>query len=150
MSGGLVVKRWLLLVYRIPREPTAGRVYVWRKLKQLGAVSIQDAVWVVPRTPRTQEQFQWLAAEISELGGEATLLEAEQLYATNEDSLRQQFVEPVESEYRAILKSLTRKKRDLSEISQRYQQAFARDYFQSELGQTVRDRLLSIQGKGQP
>jgi hypothetical protein len=52
-----------------PREPTAGRVYVWRKLKQLGAIAVQDAVWVLPVTPRTQEQFQWLASEIDELGG---------------------------------------------------------------------------------
>ena len=33
---------WLLLAYKIPREPTAGRVYVWRKLKQLGAIAVQD------------------------------------------------------------------------------------------------------------
>lgn len=145
-----MTKPWLLLVYRIPREPTAGRVYVWRKLKQLGAMSIQDAAWALPRTSRAREQLQWLAAEISELGGEAMLWEAEQLYATNADSLRQQFIEPVEAEYRNILKALQRKKRDLPELSKRYQQALARDYFQSELGQTVRDRLLSIQDKGQP
>ena len=145
-----MTKPWLLLAYRIPREPTAGRVYVWRKLKQLGAVSIQDAVWTLPRTPRTQEQFQWLAAEMSELGGEAMLWEAEQLYATNEGGLRQQFVEPVEAEYQDILKLLKRKKRDLPELSKRYQQALARDHFQSELGQAVRNQLLSIQGKGQP
>ena len=59
---------WLLLVYRIPREPTAGRVFVWRKLKQLGAIALQDAAWVLPKTPRTQEQFQWLAAEITAKG----------------------------------------------------------------------------------
>jgi len=58
---------WLLLVYKIPREPTAGRVYVWRKLKQLGAIAVQDAVWVLPAAPRTREQFQWLAAEIADL-----------------------------------------------------------------------------------
>ena len=38
--------------------------HVWRKLKQLGAIALQDAVWVLPQTPRTQEQFQWLAIEI--------------------------------------------------------------------------------------
>lgn len=137
---------WLLLVYRIPREPTAGRVYVWRKLKQLGAVSIQDAVWVLPQTPRTQEQFQWLAAEITELGGEVMVWDSQQLYATDADGLRRQFVEPVETEYRDILTDLKRKDRDLTDLSKRYQKAHARDYFQSALGQTVRDRLLSAQG----
>lgn len=65
--------QWLLLTYRIPREPTSGRVYVWRKLKQLGAISVQGAIWVLPTTPRTREQFQWLASEILELQGAVTL-----------------------------------------------------------------------------
>src|SRR5690348_15616912 len=50
--------QWLLLIYKFPREPTASRVYDWRKLKQLGAIALQDAVWVLPATPRTQEQLQ--------------------------------------------------------------------------------------------
>src|SRR5262245_48438516 len=53
-----------MLVYKIPREPTAGRVYIWRKLRQLGAVLLQDAVWVLPANPRTQEQFQWLSTRL--------------------------------------------------------------------------------------
>ncbi len=142
------MKPWLLLVYRVPREPTSSRVYVWRKLKQLGAVSIQDAVWVLPRTARTQELLQWLAAEITELKGEALLWEAEQVYSTNEDGLHRQFIEPVENEYQEILKALRRKKCDLAELSKRYQQALLRDYFQSELGATVRDQLLSHARKG--
>ena len=137
------MKSWLLLVYRIPREPTAGRVFVWRKLKQLGAVALQDAVWVLPATPRTQEQFQWLAAEITELKGEAVLLDATQLYATDADALRRQFIEPVEAEYREILAALKKKGRDLPTLSKRFQQTQARDYFTSPLGQQVRSRLLS-------
>jgi hypothetical protein len=62
---------WLVLVYKIPREPAAGRVYVWRKLQRLGALLLHDAVWLLPDTPWTREQFQWLAVEIRELGGEA-------------------------------------------------------------------------------
>jgi len=37
---------WIVLTYRVPREPSANRVYVWRKLKQLGAIALQDAAWV--------------------------------------------------------------------------------------------------------
>src|SRR5437773_8936568 len=99
-------RTWLLLAYKMPRDPTAGRVFVWRKLKQLGAIALQDAVWVLPRTPRTQEQFQWLAAEITELKGEVMMWEAEQLYATDPDALRRQLTEPVEAEYREILAAI--------------------------------------------
>lgn len=141
-----MAQRWLLLVYRIPREPTAGRVFVWRKLKQLGAVPLQDAVWVLPLTQRTQEQFQWLAAEITELQGEAVLWEGEQLYATRVDALQRQFTEPVDAAYREILAALKKKGRDLTALSRRYQEAQARDYFESALGRQVREKLLSIGG----
>ena len=60
---------WVLLVYKIPREPTASRAAVWRKLKRLGALLLHDAVWVLPATPWTREQFQWLAVEIGLQGG---------------------------------------------------------------------------------
>ncbi len=146
MTGGRTVMPWLLLVYRIPREPAAGRVFVWRKLKQLGAIAIQDAIWVLPRTARTQELFQWLAAEITELQGEATLWEADQLYATNKEAIRRQFEEPVETEYREILAALKKKDRDLSALSQRFQDASLRDYFACELGPKVREKLLATGG----
>lgn len=138
---------WLLLVYRIPREPTAGRVFIWRKLKQLGAIALQDAVWVLPLTPRTQEQFQWLAAEITELNGDAVLWQAQQLYATDADSLRRQFVEPVEVEYREILTALRKKGRDLAALSQRFQDIQDRDYFSIDLREQVRERLLKAGGE---
>jgi hypothetical protein len=137
------MKSWLLLVYRIPREPTAGRVFVWRKLKQLGAVALQDAVWVLPGTPRTQEQIQWLAAEITELKGDAIVWTADQVYATGGNEIRDQFIKPVDAEYRAILAALKKKGRDLATLSKRFQQVQARDYFASPLGKKVRARLLN-------
>ena len=145
-----MVQRWLLLVYRIPREPTAGRVFVWRKLKQLGAVALQDAAWVLPLTPRTREQFQWLATEISELQGEAVLWEAEQVYATDAEALKKQFTEPIEAEYREILSALKKKGRDLAALSKQYQEALTRDYFSSQLGPQVRAKLLSSGGGTAP
>jgi len=44
-------RTWVVLVYKIPREPAAGRVSVWRKLKRLGALLLHDAVWLLPETP---------------------------------------------------------------------------------------------------
>ena len=60
------MRNWILLIYKIPNEPSAGRVFVWRKLKKLGAMLLHDAVWVLPATPQTKEHFRWLAAEIAE------------------------------------------------------------------------------------
>ena len=63
---------WILLNYKLPTHPSALRVYVWRKLKRLGALLLNEAIWVLPDTPRTFEQFQWLATEIQEMQGEVT------------------------------------------------------------------------------
>src|SRR5438046_1742411 len=128
------VPQWLLLIYRIPREPTAGRVYIWRKLKQLGAVAIQDAVWVLPATPRPHEHFQWLTAETIELGGEASVFVSRLASAADSHRLVAEFEKPVKDAYETILAALKRKNRDLSALAKRYQQIQAQDYFQCELG----------------
>jgi hypothetical protein len=138
--------QWLLLAYRIPREPTAGRVFVWRKLKQLGAVALQDAVWVLPAMPKTQEQFQWLAAEVIDLGGDVSLFTSELLFSNDAKSLREAFEQPVRQRYQAILAALKLKNPDLATLSKQYVEAQARDYFQSELGQRVRTLLLEVKG----
>lgn len=138
--------RWLLLIIRVPREPSASRVYVWRKLKQLGAIALQDATWVLPATPRTQEQFQWLAAEIVELHGEATLFSSEVLFASNTDGLSEQFKEPVRRAYREIQVALNRKKRNLASLSKRFQRVQAQDHFMLAIGAEVRAELIAARG----
>ena len=55
--------QWLLLLYKVPPEPTAHRVSVWRKLKRLGAILLHDSVWVLPPSTRTIEELRWLAAD---------------------------------------------------------------------------------------
>lgn len=135
-----------MLIYKVPREPSATRVYVWRKLKQLGAVAAQDAAWILPATPRTEEQIRWLAAEITELGGDAMVWKSELIYASDEPALIRQFTEPVEAGYAEILKASKRKDANLAELSRRFQDLQARDYFHSELGQDVRQALVSLRG----
>ena len=140
------MRKWLLLTYKIPREPTAGRVFVWRKLKQLAAIAIQDAIWVLPKTPRTEEQFQWLATEITELGGKAILWEADQLYATDAMGFEKQFNEPLILEYKSICAALKNRNYDLEKLSKRYEEAQKRDYFGLDLGKQTRDKLLAAGG----
>jgi len=137
---------WVLLVYRIPREPTASRATVWRKLKRLGALLLHDAVWVLPATPWTREQFQWLAVEIGELGGEAHLWESRLLLNGQEEALVRQFQARVDATYQEILDELEREDADLVALSRKYQQVRAQDYFHSDLGKHVRARLMSARG----
>src|SRR5437667_12343745 len=103
---------WVLLVYKIPREPTASRAAVWRKLKRLGAVLLHDAVWALRAPPWTREQFQWLAVEIGELGGEAYLGECHLLLNGQADALVQQFQARVDAADRAILDGVEQRDAD--------------------------------------
>ena len=137
---------WVLLVYRIPREPTASRATVWRKLKRLGALLLHDAVWVLPATPWTREQFQWLAVEIGELEGEAYLWESHLLLNGQADTLIQQFQARVDAAYQEILEELTQEDADLVALSRTYQQVRVQDYFHSVLGTHVRERLMNARG----
>jgi len=45
------VRRWLLLVYRVPSDPSRNRVSVWRELKRRGALFLQSCVCVLPDRP---------------------------------------------------------------------------------------------------
>jgi hypothetical protein len=137
--------QWLLLSFTIPSQPTAPRLYIWRKLKRLGAVLLHNAVWVLPANPRTREQFQWLAAEIEELGGEALVWDALPGMVGRDDGLRQQFTAQSEAAYQAILKALDRGAA-LDTLAQQYQQAQLSDYFQAPLGSRVREALMAARG----
>jgi hypothetical protein len=66
---------WLLLVYRIPSEPTKLRAGVWRKLKGLGAIYLQNAVAGLPATPASERALRALRSDIGEMGGTAYLFE---------------------------------------------------------------------------
>ncbi len=138
---------WLLLHYTLSARPSRRRVYIWRKLKALGAVVLQNAIWVLPDTAPTAEHFRWLVTEIQEMHGEASLWRSDLVLGLQESALIQQFKDQVDEEYAGLLQQLERKNADLAEISRRYQQIAREDYFQSDLGQEVRERLLALRGR---
>lgn len=139
---------WVLLLYKLaPDEPSARRVFIWRKLKRLGALSLQDAVWVLPATAWTIEQFQWLAVEIREMAGTALVWEARLSLDGQDDDLVRQFSAQADATYNAMLVDLAHPDighSDLIILARQFQQAQAQDYFHSALGQRVREALERI------
>lgn len=138
---------WLLLHYKLPNQPSALRVYTWRKLKRLGAILLHEAVWVLPDLPRTAEQIQWLTAEIQEMGGEAFSWRASTILGEIDESIRQQFSDQVDAVYSELLKKLKKPGADLQEIARQYQQTASQDFFHSKLGLRVRKKLMSRRGE---
>lgn len=69
--------KWVLLSYRVPREPSTPRITIWRKLKRLGVAQISDGLVALPADARTCEQLEWIAEEIVDVGGTASIWLAE-------------------------------------------------------------------------
>lgn len=63
--------QWVLLSYRLPREPSTPRIALWRKLKRLGVAQFADNVIALPDDARSREHLEWLADEVLEWGGQA-------------------------------------------------------------------------------
>lgn len=138
---------WLLLHYKLPSKPTALRVYVWRKLKRMGAILLHDAVWVVPETTRTAEQFQWLTAEVHEMGGNAYYWRATSIVEEHDAAIIADFKKQVDDMYSKLLKKMAKPGADPKEISQEFQLAASQDFFHSKLGRRVREKLTSKRGE---
>lgn len=136
------MRTWLMLTYKVPRQPSALRVSIWRKLRKLGAVLVHDAVWVLPDTPAAEHNLQWLAAEIREMGAEASVWRSQQVMEGGDGAIIKRFTQASDDAYRLILRDLESARADRAALSRRYQQALATDYFDSALGQRVRRKLV--------
>jgi hypothetical protein len=93
---------WVLMTYRMPREPSTARVGVWRKLKRLGVAQLADGVVALPADARTREQLEWLADEVVESGGAATVWDARPGGRYAERELAEAMTRARAAEYRAV------------------------------------------------
>jgi len=75
---------WLLLVYRVPREPTRLRATVWRRLKTLGAVYLQNSVAVLPESAAHERALRSLRREIIDMQGTAQVMRCDVLAGAGE------------------------------------------------------------------
>ncbi len=135
----------MLLVYRIPREPSRHRVAVWRKLRDLGALYLQDGVAALPEDAVTREQLEWLQLRVREAGGQANLWEGRPGTVAEEAELVGAFRTSREEAYRAIVVEAERVRRkaemgggaalpeQLAKLERAFRAERRRDYFRSPL-----------------
>ena len=83
--------KWLLLLYKLPPEPAKRRIAIWRKLKGMGAVYLQDGVCFLPRTDDHLRGLKILDNEIRESSGEAIVLEGHALDNAQEQRVIHRF-----------------------------------------------------------
>jgi len=92
-----------MLVYRLPREPSTPRIAVWRKLRRLGVAQLGDGLVALPADPRTREQLEWAAEEVTDNGGSAAVWLATPAARAQEARLAQAMADARAAEYRALI-----------------------------------------------
>jgi hypothetical protein len=100
-----LANRFTLLVYRMPANPTAGRVAVWRQLKKIGAIYLQQSVCVFPANLKVRRELAPILTRIRDSEGSFHLLPLRQLDRAEEEKLIQQFQEQTANHYQEIIEN---------------------------------------------
>ena len=128
---------WVLLAYRLPREPSTPRIALWRRLRRLGALQLIDGLVALPRDARTQEQLEWLATEVLDAGGEAGVWFATPGTAAQERSLVQRMAASVAADYASVVaavdaaraEDVTARRRTVARLRRTLRAVRSRDFF---------------------
>ena len=140
---------WVMLAYRLPREPSTPRIALWRRLKRLGVVQVVDGLVALPADRRTREQLEWAAEEVNQAGGFASLWTAKPAAAADERALRERMTKSVSDDYELVIaaaraadaKDPAARRRTLKQL-RRTQNAIAlRDYFPTPKREEARDAV---------
>lgn len=89
----------------IPAKPASVRVRIWRRLQAIGAVNLRGAVYVLPNREECVELFEWLARELTGLGGQASLCEGRFFDDTTDDDIERRFASARNADYEEVAKA---------------------------------------------
>lgn len=95
-------RSWLLLLFSLPATHKTARVALWRKLQKSGAIQIKTSTYLLPDTPAQYELFQWLAKQITDYGGDSTLIRAQQIGGLSDARIVGLFNAARDSDYSAL------------------------------------------------
>ena len=149
---------WLLLLFSLPTKRKSERVAVWRRLKKMGAVQMKTSTYLLPDEPAQYEQFQWLAQQIRDYGGDSTLVRAQQIEGLTRDEVVSLFNTAREAEYSDLKKALRnfispRRKLnaelaavELERLTKQFRELRQIDFFDSARGHEVAMLLRRAEG----
>jgi hypothetical protein len=95
-------RSWLLLLFSLPATHKTARVAIWRKLQKSGAIQIKTSTYLLPDTPAQYELFQWLAKQVTDYGGDSTLIRAQQIEGLSDAKIVGLFNAARDSDYSAL------------------------------------------------
>src|SRR5213082_3433285 len=149
---------WLLLLFSLPTNRKTERVAVWRRLKKMGAVQLKTSTYLLPDEPAQYEQFQWLAQQIRDYGGDSTLVRAQEIEGLTRDAVVSLFNTAREAEYADLKKALqnfiSRHRKldaesaavELERLTKQFRELRQMDFFDSARGHEVAMLLRRAEG----
>jgi hypothetical protein len=149
---------WLLLLFSLPTNRNTERVAVWRRLKKMGAVQIKTSTYLLPDEPAQYEQFQWLAQQIRDYGGDSTLVRAQEIEGLTKEKVVSLFNTARDKEYVDLRKALqgfiSRRRKsnaefaaaELERLTKQFRELRQIDFFDSPRGQDVAMLLRRAEG----
>ena len=150
---------WLALSYNVPINPSKARVYVWRKLKEIGAEYFKQGGALLPNTAQSMQQFSALAQKIRQLGGEASIVELRFTDPNDEAQMTARFKKQVDDEYTELLSDcanvllmLKRPEQPLTaqeterirQMVKRYRKTRSRDFFKAAEAKEIETGINEI------
>jgi hypothetical protein len=126
-----------MLAYRLPRNPSTPRIAVWRRLKKLGVAQLADGLVGLPLDSRTIEALEWVAEDVVEAGGQATIWIGKPASRGQERELAASMSRAVSKEYARVIEDAlsvgeaepTARRRTLARLRRELQRIRRRDYF---------------------
>ena len=100
-TGPEPAQGWLLLIYRVPSEPTRLRATVWRRIKSMGAIYLQNSAAALPASVAAERALRKLRSEILDMSGTAVLLSCSVL--AGEPEVKAAFQAARDDEYEEIV-----------------------------------------------
>jgi hypothetical protein len=94
---------WIVLLFRVPAEPSRHRVAVWRELRRTGAVSIGQSAWLAPAAPAFSDGITRAVAIVQAAGGEAIVLDANGRQPADSERLAAVYIAAREAEWTEFL-----------------------------------------------
>jgi hypothetical protein len=124
----------------------------------MGAVQIKTSTYLLPDAPAQYEQFQWLAQQIRDYGGDSTLVRAQEIEGLTKQKVIALFNDTRAKDYGELTKSLQsfitgRKKIEaeqavsqLQRLTRQFREVRAVDFFDSPRGHDVAMLLRRAEG----
>jgi len=145
-----VSEDWVMLVYRVPREPSTPRIAIWRKLRKYGAYQLTDGVVLLPASARTREQLEWVAEDAVSAGGSGEVWSAAPTNPAEFERIRAELQSARGAEYAEIVVEAQQAEdhadpaKQLGVLRRRFREITRRDHFPTESRETARQALRTL------